>query len=215
MGILSDREIEWMMEKEGLVIEPILLPIQSASVDLRLGNNILRQSSGQVVDPVHGRIPDESVKPMGNKHYLFPGQWLLAETLEYIEIPPSLVGILVGKSSLARFGLQIESAGYVDPGWKGVLTLEIKNLGEYTIVLRPEMMICQIRFEPVVGLPVQHPYGHPALNSHYQGSQGVQAGRSDPQPGHAEPDRPARTRSSSPRSRRQTGDAPPSPAPSQ
>jgi dCTP deaminase len=74
-------------------------------------------------------------------------EFLLVTTLEWIEIGDLLAGILVGKSSLARLGLQVESAGYIDPGYKGCPTLELKNLGPYDIILRPGMPIAHLRVE--------------------------------------------------------------------
>lgn len=180
MGVLSDRDIGWQLEHGDLVVIPLFEPIQPTSIDLRLGDRIIIPKGGHIIDPQEYLGTTDSPRSWTH-HVLTPGEFLLGSTLEHVEIPPHLVGILVGKSSLARFGLQIESAGYVDPGWKGRLTLEIKNLGLDSIVLRPGMPICQIRFEMVVandrpGRP-EHLYGDPALNSHYQGAETVQVGR--------------------------------------
>lgn len=167
--ILSDVDIIQAMYKIGLVIEPLLEPIQPASVDLRLGDTILEARRG-LIDPSKPSSKIRTSEPF--KFYtLSPGQFILVSTLEWVEIPPTLIGILTGKSSLARVGLQVECAGYVDPGWRGRLTLELSNLGPGMIVLRPGMKICQIRFEQVSCHP-EHLYGDPALDSHYQQSQG-------------------------------------------
>lgn len=202
MSILSDRDIGYMLEPGGgLKIDPLYEPIQPTSVDLRLGNQAIVPADIQerIVDPMMGVISQPGTKLIEDSLYLFPGMFILGETLEYVELPPHLVGILMGKSSMARIGLQIESAGYVDPGWKGRLTLEIKNLGPYTIRLRPGMLIAQIRFEPIYA-PVDeyeqgpiHAYGDPDVNSHYQGAMTVQSARFDRRPKLAAPETPART----------------------
>jgi len=180
--ILSDRDIRTALKTGNLVIDPKPDIIQPASVDLHLGDDGIVLRSG-VIDPYHDYRDDRTnehkmVTPL---HLLAPGDFLNVHTLEWIEIPSKLVGILVGKSSLARIGLQVESAGYVDPGWCGRLTLELKNLGPLDIVLRPGMPICQIRFQTLTSKP-EHLYGDPALNSHYQGSEGPVEGRFDPPP---------------------------------
>lgn len=182
MGILSDLDIRYMLEPVGgLVIRPEPEIIQPTSVDLRLYSVLnLNSRPGQVVDPARGFTPTtHEVMLDGDSEgfYLTPGGFVNGATLEWIEIPPGLVGILMGKSSLARIGLQIEAAGYVDPGWKGRLTLEIVNLGENTIILRPGMDICQIRFEALFLNACERLYGDPALNSHYQGSLGPVSGQ--------------------------------------
>lgn len=169
--ILADASIERALRNRALVIDPLLEPIQSASVDLRLGDRLLKPSRG-LIHPGVLEVGGQVETPESFKFYsLSPGEFVNVCTLEWVEIPPDLIGILTGKSSLARLGLQVECAGYVDPGWKGRLTLELCNLGPSMIVLRPAMKICQIRFEVLSSTP-QHLYGDPALNSHYQGSEG-------------------------------------------
>lgn len=180
MGILSDRDIRWQLDHGHLVVDPLYEPMQPASIDLRLGNQIILPKGGHIIDPQENLGTTDSPRPW-NMHVLTPGEFVLGSTLEYVQIPPHLVGHLEGKSSLARFGLQIECAGYVDPGWRGRLTLEIKNLGLDIIILRPGMLICQIRFEMMIagdrpGRP-ERLYGDPALNSHYQGAETVQVGQ--------------------------------------
>lgn len=191
MSVLSDREIRgWMSDlfdkyplnypgPSRLNIDPLLEPIQPTSVDLRLDHLLIVPSEGKILDPTRGIGHEDLPRTFYEGHYLIPGQFVLGATLEWIEIPGALIGRLEGKSTLARLGLQIESAGFVDPGWEGKLTLEIKNLGGNTIVLRPGMTICQIRFEETSSRP-QRLYGHPDLKSHYQRSQGPECGVVDP-----------------------------------
>lgn len=177
MGILSDRDIRYCLEPGGgLVIEPTPQIIQPTSVDLHLGDTLLIPSGGQMIDPAEGMYPRD-IERLFKTWFLFPGQFVLGATQEHVEIPPALVGILMGKSSLARWGVQIEAAGYVDPGWKGQLTLEIYNFGRNTMMLRPGMPICQIRFEALHTNTCENLYGSPALNSHYQHSRGPVSGR--------------------------------------
>lgn len=118
--------------------------------------------------------------PETASYLLHPDDFIRAATLEHITLwDRQLEAIVTGKSSLARIGLQIESAGYVDPYWDGQLTLEIKNLGPYIIMLTPGMLICQIRFA-LLDAPVGRGYGHAALDSHYVGSTGPVEGRFTP-----------------------------------
>jgi dCTP deaminase len=163
-----------MLNDGSLLVKPLLTPIQPASVDLRLGYEIIVPQGGHIIDPMMGLGTTDQPKAF-DLHYLKPGEFVNVCTLEYVKIPGNLAGIVVGKSTLARFGLQVESAGFVDPGWEGRLTLELKNLGPDTIVLRPTMKICQIRFEAMNSQPSLL-YGDPDLGSHYQGADGPQVG---------------------------------------
>ena len=100
---------------------------------------------------------------------LHPGEFVLGQTLEWVELPDDLVARLEGKSSLGRLGLLIHStAGYVDPGWKGNLTLELSNVANLPIALYYGMRIGQISFFKMSS-PVERPYGSPELGSRYQG----------------------------------------------
>ena len=100
---------------------------------------------------------------------MHPNQFVLGSTLEYVEIPNHLVSRLEGKSSLGRVGLLIHStAGYVDPGFKGNLTLELSNVSNLPITLYKGMKIGQMSFTQLT-TPVETPYGSDALNSKYQG----------------------------------------------
>ncbi len=100
-----------------------------------------------------------------------PRDFLLGTTLEYVKIPNDLVGRLEGRSSLGRLGIVIHStAGFIDPGFEGTITLEIGNLGVMPVALYPKMRICQIVFEQLLS-PVEKPYGQ-ARGSKYQGQRG-------------------------------------------
>lgn len=102
-----------------------------------------------------------------------PSQFILARTLEYFEFPSNLAGKVEGRSSLGRLGLQIHStAGFIDPGFKGFITLELHNLSKTRIILYKNMKIGQIAFHTLLS-PAQNPYGSESLDSKYQDSQGI------------------------------------------
>lgn len=163
MSVLSDRDIRTAMEYDGLVIRPMGADaLQPASVDLQLGPVIkIAQADGGHRE--HHLIDQGA-------YLLARGVFVLASTLEHIEIPNGLVGILVGKSSRAREGFAIEDAGYVDPGWRGELTMELDNRSPSPRWLMHGMYICQIRFETLSSPPTR-PYGSEGVGR-YQGSTG-------------------------------------------
>jgi dCTP deaminase len=180
--ILSDREIREAMYTRQIVISPSPdeSRIQPCSIDLHLGTRFgkLRpiqidrygpEPKGPEVDWLDLTDPEDFIT-------LYPGGFLLAGTWEAVEIlAPNTVGVLCGKSTLARDGLQVEAAGLVDPGWRGVLTLELKNMGPAAMVLRPRQPICQIYFLQT-GQAASRYYGDLGLGSHYQDARTTQAG---------------------------------------
>lgn len=106
---------------------------------------------------------------------LMPGQFILASTLEKIYIPVDLAARAEGKSSIGRRGVGIHvTAGLLDPGFEGTITLEMFNLSSTAFWLKPGMKICQVTFEKLE-TPARRPYGSEGLGSHYQGQQGVTA----------------------------------------
>lgn len=178
--VLSDRDIKHEMEQGRIVIEPLQLKdVQPASVDVRLGSNfrIFRNSTHAYIDPLIEQpdLTEEVVVPEGEAFILHPGQFALGTTLERIVLPDDILGKLEGKSTLGRLGLMIHStAGYVDPGWDGELTLELSNVATLPIMLHPGMRIGQLSFERMSS-PVERPYGSAQLGSHYQGQKGATA----------------------------------------
>lgn len=178
--VLSDRDIKREMEQGRIVIEPLQLKdVQPASVDVRLGSNfrIFRNSTHTYIDPLTEQpdLTEEVVVPKGEAFILHPGQFALGTTLERIVLPDDILGKLEGKSTLGRLGLMIHStAGYVDPGWDGELTLELSNVATLPIMLHPGMRIGQLSFERMSS-PVERPYGSALLGSHYQGQKGATA----------------------------------------
>lgn len=112
-----------------------------------------------------------------NAYYLYPRRFVLATTIETIQLPNDIVGQIHGKSSLGRIGLMVHvTAGLVDPGFRGTITLELYNVGPKTINLVSGMRIAQITFQQLTSR-VSRPYGHPKLHSKYQDQKGVTPSR--------------------------------------
>ena len=175
--VLSDRDIRRQIAQGRIVVDPYDDDaVQPASVDLRLGSPLLIEETAKLalIDPrqqsdMQWRTVelDESVP-----YPLQPGEFALGITAENIEIPDDIVGRLDGKSSLGRLGLVVHStAGFVDPGWKGRLTLELSNLSGIPINLYLGMKSSQLSFV-WLSSPAERPYGSAGLNSKYQGQMG-------------------------------------------
>lgn len=163
---LSDTDITAALAARELVIEPMPTVIQPASVDLHLGADALWHDSAA------GEM-EESAFPF----CVMPGELILASTLERIEIDAGHVGRVEGKSSWARKGLLPHvAAGFIDPGFRGNITLEILNVSKVPILLEPGVAIAQIAFMRLL-TPATRPYGSPGLGSHYQDSIGVVASK--------------------------------------
>jgi dCTP deaminase len=171
--VLSDKSIREELASGRIVIEPIdVADIQPSSVDLRLGEDfqVFRNSLYPYIDPAREQagLMERVLASVEEPFVLHPGEFALGTTVESIELPDDIVGRLEGKSSLGRLGLLIHStAGYVDPGWRGRLTLELSNVANLPIVLTPGMRIGQISFSRMT-TPVERPYGTPGLGSKYQ-----------------------------------------------
>ncbi|MCL2503363.1 MAG: dCTP deaminase [Coriobacteriia bacterium] len=172
--ILSDRTIKLELARGRIVVDPIDPDdIQPSSIDLHLGENfqVFRSSRLPFIDPDREQpgLTERVVASVAEPFVLHPDEFALGTTVERIALPDDLVGRLEGKSSLGRLGLLIHStAGYVDPGWDGKLTLELSNVANLPIVLTPGMRIGQISFSQMT-TSVDRPYGHPDLGSKYQG----------------------------------------------
>ena len=172
--VLSDRSIKEELARGRIVIEPLDPScIQPASVDVHLDKKLLvfRNSRRPYID-VRERMDDltEMVEIVPDIPFiLHPGEFALGSTAEHVELPEDLVARLEGKSSLGRMGLVIHStAGYVDPGWKGHLTLELSNMARLPITLYCDMRIGQISFERLT-TAADRLYGSAELGSKYQG----------------------------------------------
>jgi len=173
--VLSDRTIKEEIAKGRIIIEPLDPScIQPASVDIHLDRKLLAFRSWRA--PFYIDIKQnlegltEIVEIEGDKpFFLQPGEFVLASTLESITLPNDIVGRLEGKSSLGRIGLLIHStAGYVDPGWRGHLTLELSNVAKLPITLYYGMKIGQISFLRL-STAAERLYGDEGLGSKYQG----------------------------------------------
>src|SRR4051794_1520000 len=162
--ILSDRSIREALAARRIVVDPLDdRDVQPSSVDLRLDRyfRVFRNDTTPFIDP---KEPQEDLTEMvevgdGNSFILHPGEFVLGSALERVALPADLVARLEGKSSLGRLGLLIHStAGFVDAGWDGHLTLELSNVANLPIALYPRMKIGQISFFEMT-TAAEHPYG--------------------------------------------------------
>lgn len=156
--------------------------IQPSTVDLRLGRVFYVRKDPMLtpgmIDPrtsdstkYFERIEMEEGKPI--VMYPGPAGFMLGQTMEYVSIPPDLVGFVDGRSSYGRWGLRIHStAGLIDAGFRGIITLEISLDGQHLMELHPGERICQIRFEKL-DQPSRRPYGHETRRSKYQNQTGT------------------------------------------
>jgi dCTP deaminase len=173
-SVLSDGTIRRLVAEGRIVVDPWDESlVQPASVDLRLGNSFRvfhnhRVTAIDLRDPPRN-LTEEVVIEEGDPFAIHPGEFALGRTLEAVEIPDDVVARIEGKSSLGRLGLIVHAtAGFVDPGFKGTLTLEITNLTRVPIKLYAGLPIAQLSFM-ALDAPAEHPYGSEALGSHYQG----------------------------------------------
>lgn len=180
--ILSDRDIRSAIEAGRIVIDPFTPDaIQPSSIDLHLDRRfrVFRNNRYPFID-VRIDQPDltELVEIDPEQPFiLHPGEFVLGSTLERVALPDDLVARLEGKSSLGRLGLLIHStAGYVDPGWDGNLTLELSNVANLPITLYYGMKIGQISFQRMSS-PVEVAYGDDRIGSKYRGQTDPTASR--------------------------------------
>jgi dCTP deaminase len=180
--ILSDVDIRKEIESGRIVIDPFdPSAIQPSSIDLHVDDRfrVFANSRYPYID-VKKEMPGltevvEVADP--DPFILHPGEFVLGSTLERVAIPDDMVARLEGKSSLGRLGLLIHStAGYVDPGWDGFLTLELSNVANLPITIYPGMKIGQISFFRL-STPAERPYGSTETRSKYQGQRGPTASR--------------------------------------
>ena len=175
--ILSDRTIREQIAAGQIAIEPLAEgAIQPSSVDLRLDRyfRVFRNHTMGCIDVKENlaTLTDPVEIDADGVFILHPGEFVLGCTLEQVALPDDLVGRLEGKSSLGRLGLLIHStAGFVDAGWQGQLTLELSNVATLPITLYPGMKIGQISFIRMT-TPAENPYGTRAVGSKYQGQSG-------------------------------------------
>ena len=175
--VLSDRTIERLLGEGRIEIDPYdpgLL--QPSSVDVRVDRyfRVFRNSRYPFIDVRKAQedLTELVTVPGDEPFILHPGEFVLGSTLERIVLPDDLVARLEGKSSLGRLGLLIHStAGFIDPGWDGHVTLELSNVANLPITIYHGMKIGQISFMQL-SEAADHPYGSGDLGSKYQGQMG-------------------------------------------
>jgi dCTP deaminase len=175
--VLSDRTIRRLLAEGRIEIDPLDESlIQPSSVDVRAERlfRVFHNARYPFID-VKQPMEDltELVEVEGDRAFiLHPGEFVLGSTLERIRLPDDLVARLDGKSSLGRLGLLIHStAGFIDPGWDGQVTLELSNVSNLPITIYPGMKIGQISFHQLTEA-AESPYGSGGIGSKYQGQRG-------------------------------------------
>ncbi|HTX61563.1 MAG TPA: dCTP deaminase [Methanobacterium sp.] len=180
MAILSDTDIRKYLDNGKIIIHPLEDPeiqIQPSSVDLRIGNEfkgfkIIRKP---VIDPLEKGDLESYMESFyieeDEAFIIHPGEFALATTYETIKLPGDLVARVEGRSSMGRLGITMHvTAGYIDPGFHGKITLEISNIGKMPVALYTGQRVCQIVFETMTS-PSEKPYGHPDRDSKYMGQE--------------------------------------------
>ena len=176
--ILSDRSIRDAVDAGDLVIDPFEpANVQPSSIDLRIDRyfRVFRNHTQRVIDVKDDQenltelveVVDEE-----DPFILHPGEFVLAATLERVGLPSHLVGRVDGKSSLGRLGLLTHAtAGFIDPGFEGHITLELSNVATLPITIYAGMKVAQVSFEQMT-TPADKPYGSQGMGSKYQGQRG-------------------------------------------
>lgn len=151
--------------------------VQPASVDLTLGDTYAWLAPRDSHVWVGIDKPEYSYSKIDPYIVFRPRDFMLFQTAETLTLPIDIAGKFEGKSSLGRIGLMTHiTAGFIDPGFHGVLTLELYNCGPLTLILKPGIKIGQVAFTQLATVP-ERSYGHPELGSHYQGDQSVQGAK--------------------------------------
>lgn len=181
--VLSDIDLKNALKSKRIKISPspdLSAALGSCSVDLRLGNvfRVFEHSKKAFIDPSKKDYSNEITREIkvkdGEAFVIQPGDFVLAVTLEKVQIPNDLMGRLEGRSSLGRLGLVVHStASIFDPGWDGNCVLELGNLGRMAVSLTPGMRICAMTFEELKS-PSQNPYNK-KKNARYNFQKGPQS----------------------------------------
>lgn len=181
--LLSDRDIKAEISAGRVALEPYTESmIQPSSIDVRLDRwfRVFENHKYPYIDPSQEQ-PDltRMIEPDGEEPFvLHPGEFVLGSTFEVVSLPDDIAGRLEGKSSLGRLGLLTHStAGFIDPGFSGHVTLELSNVANLPIVLYPGMKIGQLCLFRLSS-PAEHPYGSEKYGSRYQGQRGPTPSRS-------------------------------------
>ncbi|RZT12846.1 dCTP deaminase [Kribbella sp. VKM Ac-2569] len=181
--LLSDRDILAELDAKRVQLDPFdASMVQPSSVDVRLDRffRVFENHRYPHIDPAEEQ-PDLTrlVEPEGGEPFiLHPGEFVLGSTYELVTLPDDVAARLEGKSSLGRLGLLTHStAGFIDPGFSGHVTLELSNVATLPIKLWPGMKIGQLCFFRLSS-PAEHPYGSSKYGSRYQGQRGPTPSRS-------------------------------------
>jgi len=181
--LLSDRDIRSELDSGRIGLDPLDLDmVQPSSVDVRLDRffRLFDNHKYQHIDPAMDQ-PDLTrlvEVDSAEAFVLHPGEFVLGATFEVVSLPDDVAARLEGKSSLGRLGLLTHStAGFIDPGFSGHVTLELSNVATLPITLWPGMKIGQLCFFRLTS-PAEHPYGSEKYGSRYQGQRGPTASRS-------------------------------------
>ena len=175
--LLSDRDIKAEIQARRVKVEPFTdAMVQPSSVDVRLDRffRVFENHKYSVIDPSieQADLTREVAVAADEFFILHPGEFVLASTYEVITLPDDIAGRLEGKSSLGRLGLLTHStAGFIDPGFSGHITLELSNVANLPVKLFPGMKIGQLCLIKLSS-PAEHPYGSAVYGSRYQGQRG-------------------------------------------
>ncbi|HHW50878.1 MAG TPA: dCTP deaminase [Pseudoclavibacter sp.] len=181
--LLSDRDIRAALKQGRFRLEPFDdSAVQPSSIDVRLDRyfRLFDNHKYPVIDPSQEQpeLTRLIEVPAGEPFVLHPGEFVLGATFERVSLGPDVAARLEGKSSLGRLGLLTHStAGFVDPGFSGHVTLELSNMATLPVLLWPGMKVGQLCFFQLSS-EVEHPYGSQVYGSHYQGQRGPTASRS-------------------------------------
>lgn len=188
MAILSDRELEELVKEKNAVYteeEPGMnldLQLGPSSLDLRLGYEfgVLNTRKIEMINTrnmeKYGDYIEKEQHTPEDGVVVHPGEFILGSTLETVNVPSNLVARVEGRSSYGRLGIIVHAtAGYIDPGFEGNITLEIQNLGNAPVKLYPEDRVCQVVFETMTS-EAENPYGE-KTDSKYMGQTGATGSR--------------------------------------
>jgi dCTP deaminase len=181
--LLSDRDIRSQIDAGRVVLDPYEpAMIQPSSIDVRLDKffRVFDNHKYAAIDPAieQPELTRLVEVESGNPFVLHPGEFVLGSTYESVTLPDDIAARLEGKSSLGRLGLLTHStAGFIDPGFEGNVTLELSNTATLPINLWPGMKIGQLCFFQLSS-PAEHPYGSSAYGSRYRGQRGPTASKS-------------------------------------
>ncbi|MEU0877624.1 dCTP deaminase [Lentzea sp. NPDC005914] len=175
--LLSDQDLRKEVESGRLLLDPFDVEmVQPSSIDVRLDRyfRVFNNTKYTHIDPSlqQDELTSMVEAPEGEPFVLHPGEFVLGSTYEMVTLPDDLAGRLEGKSSLGRLGLLTHStAGFIDPGFSGHITLELSNVANLPITLHPGMKIGQLCLFKLSS-PAEHPYGSKQAGSRYQGQRG-------------------------------------------